>query len=288
MRTSSLGYEAVPPPDVKAFPELLRRAGYVTANSMKKDYQFGEPFTVWDVDVGDYSTPADLAVWRQLPKDKPFFAMITLMDTHESRLVSEATTGSGNWKPFVAQIRQQREQRISAVTDPLDVEVPPYYPDTPQVRASIAQHYDNVHFIDGQVRQLLDNLKRDKLDQHTVVIFTTDHGDGLPRAKRSVYDSGIRVPMILRFPDGHGAGEVDWQLVSFVDIAPTLLKLAGAEAPTFIQGRDILAPQTAHREIMCLHPETAWTWSLTVFAPCGISASSTSAISCRSWRISGR
>ena len=81
------GYEAVPPPEVKAFPELLRAGGYSTANWAKKDYQFGEPFTLWDVDDGGFWGPIDAALWRRLPKEKPLFVMMNLVSTHESYLV---------------------------------------------------------------------------------------------------------------------------------------------------------------------------------------------------------
>ena len=241
MRTVDRGYDAVPPPEVKAFPELLRRAGYRTANSMKTDYQFGTPFTVWDIDENDYRVPADLALWRRLPSDEPFFAMITLMDTHESRLVDETTRAPEAWAPLIEAVRVQREARVPRRTAPGAVTVPPYLPDTAVVRRSIAQHYDNVNHIDGQVAEILANLRADGLLERTVVIWTTDHGDGLPRAKRAVYDSGLRVPLIVRWPDGRGAGSLDTRLVSFVDLAPTLLELAGAPVPAFIQGRSLLS-----------------------------------------------
>ncbi|MCP5178917.1 MAG: sulfatase [Pseudomonadales bacterium] len=247
MRTSARGYEAVPPPDVKAFPELLRAAGYATANAVKTDYQFGEPFTVWDANVGSMRSPPDLAVWRHLPADKPFFAMITLMSTHESRLATTETKGSGETAPFIAALVAAREASVAKVTDPRTVHVPPYYPDTPSVRASIAQHYDNIHAMDDEVRQILANLAADGHADDTIVIWTTDHGDGFPRAKRSVYDSGLKVPIIIRHPDGHAGGSSDDRLVSFIDIAPTLLQVAGATAPTFIQGRDFLGADSAPR-----------------------------------------
>lgn len=66
-------YEAVPPAQVKAFPELLRRAGYATANFAKRDYQFGEPFTIWDLDAGDFTSPPEPGLWRRLPRSNPFF-----------------------------------------------------------------------------------------------------------------------------------------------------------------------------------------------------------------------
>jgi len=245
MRTAKGGpipYEAVPPAEVKAFPELLRRAGYVTANVAKTDYQFGEPFTIWDIFVGDLISPPDLAVWRRLPKDKPFFAMINLMSTHESRLASPEATVSPDL-PFARLFRaliDWRAKHVEAVTDPARVGVPAYFPDVPRVRNSIAQHYDNIHYMDGEVGQILANLKEDGLADDTVVIWTTDHGDGFPRAKRAVYDSGLNVPLIVRMPNGSGAGTIDDRMISFVDLGPTILALAGAEAPAFIQGHNFL------------------------------------------------
>jgi len=244
MRTSQMGYEAVPPVDVKAFPELLRQAGYATANTAKTDYQFGEPFTVWDINVGGFAAPEDLALWRHLPEDKPFFAMFNLVNTHESRLVSESTVPSDEtpWlKPLLESTLAFRREHIPNVTNPDDVTVPPYYPDTPAVRQNIAQMYDNIRFIDKQTGQILVNLEADGLAGETIVIWTTDHGDGFPRAKRSIYDSGLKVPMIIRYPDGRDRGEVNWTMVSFVDVAPTILNLAGAAVPSFIQGRDFLS-----------------------------------------------
>ena len=244
MRTSQMGYEAVPPADVKAFPELLRRAGYATANTTKTDYQFGTPFTIWDADINSgFAGPEDLALWRHLPRDKPFFAMFNLMNTHESRLVDETTQATQRmpWvKPLLKSVLDFRAENIPAITDPLDVTVPPYYPDTPAVRNSMAQMYNNIHYIDQQTAEILNNLEADGLGDNTIVIWTTDHGDGFPRAKRSIYDSGIKVPMIIRYPDGRLRGTTDERLISFVDLAPTILTLAGAPIPQFIQGQSFL------------------------------------------------
>ena len=150
MRTVNRNYEAVPPANVKAFPELLRQAGYVTGNTAKTDYQFGEPFTVWDINHGNFALPPDLALWRQLPRDKPFFAMINLMSTHESRLATLDTKGQGAFGPVIAGLALARAAMVSEVTDPADVSVPDYYPDVPLVRESIAQHYDNIHYMDAR------------------------------------------------------------------------------------------------------------------------------------------
>ena len=246
MRTSQgvladgkIGYEAVPPPEVKAFPELLRAAGYSTANWAKKDYQFGEPSTIWDVDAGRFIGPIDPALWRRLPDDKPWFVMMNLVSTHESRLVVAGDTYPKQWAPFVKAIADERASTVTPVTDPSAVIVPGYFPDTPRVRQSIAQHYDNIHFMDSQVASILDALSEDGLSDDTIVIWTTDHGDPFPRAKRAVYESGTHVPLIIRAPGSASQGALNEQLVSFVDLAPTILGFAGVTSPAFIQGRDI-------------------------------------------------
>ena len=233
------GYEAVPPPEVKAFPELLRAEGYSTANWAKKDYQFGEPFTLWDVDDGGFWGPIDAALWRRLPEEKPWFVMMNLVSTHESYLVMPGDYPK-QWAPFTNIILKERERTTTAITDPNAVSVPPYLIDSHKTRASIAQHYDNIAFMDTQVQSILEALAEDGLDKNTIVIFTTDHGDPFPRAKRAIYDSGTHVPFIIRYPSGEGAGTVEKRLTSFVDIAPTVLRWAGLIPPDFIQGQDLV------------------------------------------------
>ncbi len=200
----------------------MRRAGYFTANHRKTDYQFGEPFTIWDLNEPRTKRPL---VWRAAPGGRPFFAMINPVITHES------------------QIWPQAGRRLH--TDPNRVTVPPYLADTPITRVDIAQHYDNIAILDGQVGEIVDALEADGLLDDTVVIFTTDHGDGLPHAKRRLYDAGVHVPLIVRFPDGRGAGSVRTDPVSFVDLGPTILSLAGVRAPAFMLGQPFLGAQPA-------------------------------------------
>jgi len=241
MRTADKNYEAVPPAQLKAFPEIMRGAGYATANVAKRDYQFGEPFTIWDFDVGDFMSPPDLAVWRHLPKDKPFFAMINLLSTHESRLAPRGAENDGSQMGGLLEtLGKWVSENVEAVTDPEKVTVPPYLPDTIPTRLSIAQMYDLIHYMDGQVAQILSNLQADGLADDTIVIWTTDNGDGFPRAKRAPLDSGIRLPMIIRFPDKNRSGQVINSLISVVDIAPTVLGMVGIEPPNFMQGVDFL------------------------------------------------
>ena len=226
-------YEAVPPPEVKAFPELLRRAGYHTSNNGKTDYQFGEPFTIWDENAPD-------AGWSGRKEGQPFFAMFNMLTTHESYIWPEDRESTN---PLLNAVTQRNRRDLAdkvRATDPAEVEVPPYLPDTPVVRADLARHYDNIAFAERQVSEILDRLEAKGLLDETIVIVTTDHGDGFPRMKRTIYDSGIRVPMMVRFPGEARAGEVEERLVSFVDLAPTILDLAGVEVPGWVQGRNFL------------------------------------------------
>ena len=218
-------YLAVPPHYVKAFPEYLRAAGYYTSNRVKTDYQFGEPFTIWD-DLGN------AAHWRnRTNKEQPFFSVFNFTVTHESQ--SFPTSPARKGKPLVS--------------DPKEVPLPPYYPDTPAVREELARMYDNIADMDTQIGEVLRQLEEDGLADNTIVFYWSDHGDGIPRNKRSLYDSGLRVPLMIRAPKGLNPGikpgSVSSELVSMIDLAPTVLALAGVDAPTHLQGRVLVGPK---------------------------------------------
>jgi len=216
---------AVPPFYVKAFPEHLRAAGYYATNRIKTDYQFGEPFTVWD-------DSSEKAHWRnRRDRSQPFFSVFNLVVTHESQIFPSSPARKA--KPLV--------------TNPSQVAVPPYYPDTPSVREELARMYDNIADMDSQVGEILRELEADGLAENTIVFYWSDHGDGVPRAKRSLYDSGLRVPLMIRWPKSlappFAPGTVSGELVSFVDLAPTVLAIAGAGIPGHLQGRVLIGPR---------------------------------------------
>ncbi len=256
MRSSSRpegGYASVPPTGIKAYPELLRAAGYYTFTDDKLDYQFSGttagsgPATIWDAEgVKD---------WRNVPLGVPFFGLRNLLETHESGVFRPLGSMPNSVTHFVMQALRwlQLDEPPTAVTAPASVAVPSYYPDTPTVRADLARHYDNIAAMDAAVGRLLARLELDGLKDSTVVIWTTDHGDGLPRAKRELHDSGIHVPMIVRWPEawrpaGAAPGSIDRRLVSFIDLAPAILKLAGVPLPRFLHGQDFLQSASAHRQ----------------------------------------
>jgi arylsulfatase A-like enzyme len=172
-------YSAVVPHYVKAFPEYLRAAGYFCTNNVKTDYQFDPPSTAWD-------ELSEQAHWRNRPDpDQPFFAVFNPTRTHES----------GMWEDRTPEVE----------IDPADVRVPPYFPDTPKVREAIARMHGNVAKSDQQLGELLAQLEEDGLTENTIVMHWSDHGP-MPRGKRWPYDSGIRVPLIIKWPAGAGNG----------------------------------------------------------------------------------
>ncbi|CAE7635861.1 unnamed protein product [Symbiodinium pilosum] len=253
MRTTTgpLGpYLAQPAAGVRAFPELLRAAGYYTYTDQKLDYQFSSvyagsgPFTIWDED-GAVPT-----AWRNRAPGQPFFALINFLETHESGVMQATGPAHSPAHAATQKMRQARGLVAPAITDPAEVVLPPYYPDLPEVRADMARHYDNIHAMDRRVGEILAALEADGLKNDTLIVWTTDHGDGLPRAKRELFDSGTKVPLVLHVPAALAAttatepptrnDTVDHRLVSFVDLAPTLLAFAGVTAPPYLHGENFL------------------------------------------------
>ena len=204
-------YEAVPPAQVKMHSQYFREIGYFTSNNAKEDYQFRKPLTAWDESNSD-------AHWRNRAPGQPFFSIFNFGITHES------------------QVWAQQENPL-LVSENLDVPVPPYLPSTDIALRDIRQVYSNIVAMDQQIGNVLDQLEEDNLLDSTIIFFYSDHGGPLPRQKRLLYDSGTHLPMIIRYPDGWRSGEVDDQLISFVDFKSTALSLAGIRPPNYVDGR---------------------------------------------------
>ncbi len=227
--------KAVPPPGVKAFTETLRAAGYYCTNNAKTDYNFEAPpanrppDTVWD-------ETSRTAHWRNRPdKSQPFFAVFNHEVTHEGQVRSDDATYAKNTAAL----------KPEDFHDPAKVTVPPYYPDTPVVRKNIARYYDLITALDYQITKLLNQLEEDGLAGNTIVFFWGDHGRGLTRGKRWVYDSGTRVPLLVRWPGKIKPGTVDDRMVSLIDLGPTVLSLAGIKPSAHMQGQTFLGEHAA-------------------------------------------
>jgi uncharacterized sulfatase len=210
------------------FVDHLRKAGYFVAWPGKTDFNFDLP-KGWVDTTQDWTKKPDL-----LPKDRPWFAYINFTVTHES----QARVPEAKYEKNAARLKPEERH------DRSKVKLPPYYPDTPAVRECVGKYHDNVTAMDYLVGDVLKLLDERKWADNTVVIFFGDHGWGLPRGKRWPYDSGTRVPFLVRWPGKVEPGSVREDLTCFLDVGPTVLSLAGAEAPPHMQGRVFLGEKT--------------------------------------------
>jgi N-sulfoglucosamine sulfohydrolase len=234
------------PADFKGTGAYFRQAGYFTSNNVKTDYNVrDEPSFIAET----WNRCDKEAHWRQREGNQPFFSVFNLMETHQSR------TNVWLWEDFEREVGSRLLPGVRA--NPADVPLPPFYPDTALARRTMARVYDCIQAMDAEVGRILRELEDDGLLEDTIVFFYSDHGDGLPRAKRTLYDSGMQVPLLVRFPNkwAHLAPakprEAVDRLVSFVDFAPTILSLAGLNVPKHFQGEPFLGKAAgAPRELV--------------------------------------
>jgi uncharacterized sulfatase len=213
------------------YPQLLRAAGYYCTNNSKEDYNLAKPGqkgeseegrgqdSVWDESSGK-------AHWKNRADGQPFFAIFNDQITHESQI---------------------RRKPHTLIHDPAKAPVPPFQPDTPEVRRDWAQYYDNITTMDTGLGKKLAELEAAGVAEDTIIMHYGDHGPGMPRFKRWPYNSGLQVGLIMHFPEkwkhlapkGYAAGTASDELVQFIDLAPTLLSIAGVQPPAYLQGRAI-------------------------------------------------
>jgi len=204
------------PAEQVVFAGLLKQGGYYTASAGK--WHLGEAAKAnFDTVVG--GGPSGCERWvetlQNRPKDKPFFLWLASIDPH----------------------RGYQPDTIARPHRPEEVVVPPFLPDVPETRKDLAMYYDEITRMDGYIGRVLDELDRQGVAKNTFVLFLSDNGRPFPRCKTTVYDSGVQTPFVVRWPGRVQAGAVCESLVSVIDIAPSLVELAGLKpSPTF-QGK---------------------------------------------------
>lgn len=217
----------IPHDKIPYYPDLLKKAGYHTSNPGKTDYNIGGRN---DKDPWDYKGGKEKFGWRLRKEEQPFFAVVNIGDSHESR-----AHGS-----------------LQGITkDPAKMKLHSYHPDLPVIRQNYAKYAEAVERMDAKVKETLDALKADGLYENTIIIHNSDHGGVMARSKRFLYSSGVHCPLIVRIPESmkhlypaKKPGMTVDRLVSFVDMPKTWLSLAGAEIPNTFQGKIFLGKDT--------------------------------------------
>lgn len=218
------------PNALEFYPTLLQKAGYYCTNNVKTDFNFDmDNRAIWD-------ESSKTAHWRNnTDPSKPFFSIFNFTSSHESRVNEE-----DKYEEAIKNVDPK------VLKQPGEVPLPPYYPDTENVRLLWARYYNIITAMDQQVGEVLAQLKADGLEENTIIIYYSDHGAGIPRHKRWLYDSGLKVPLIVKIPEKYKdwlpaqSGTQTDELVSFVDLPATALHLAGVPIPAYYQGRAFL------------------------------------------------
>jgi uncharacterized sulfatase len=213
------------PAQFKMYPAYLRELGYYCTNSSKEDYNLKKEGEVWD-------ESSRKGHWKNGPKGKPFFAVFNITTSHESQI---------------------RKRPHTQVHDPANVRIPAYHPDHPEVRKDWAQYHDKMTEMDSQIRVRIKELKDAGMEDDTIIFYYGDHGSGMPRSKRWPFFSGLQVPLIVHLPaKWKHLAPSDYQLggssdrrVGFIDLAPTLLSLAGKKPPVHMQGHAFMGKYEA-------------------------------------------
>jgi N-sulfoglucosamine sulfohydrolase len=231
------------PEEFNYYPQYLREAGYYCTNNSKEDYNLEyNSEEIWDESSSN-------AHWKNRPdKNQPFFAIFNYTGTHESRT---------NSKERHEEVCKDLPEDV--IIEPGEAPLPPYFPDKPIVHELWARYNNNIGALDRYAENLLNELKEEGVAENTIVIFYSDHGAGIPVHKRWMYDTGLLVPFIVYCPEKyahlmpHEQGKPSDELVSFIDLAPTALNLAGVPIPDNMQGRAFLGEN--------LSPEREYTFS---------------------------
>lgn len=217
------------PEGVKTYPEFLREAGYYCTNNSKTDYNSDsfDPKLIWDESSNN-------AHYKNRKPGQPFFAVFNCGISHESSLHDSIP-----------------DELLRHSPD--EVPIAPYHPSTSAIKHDWAQYYDKVEDMDSWVGEKLRELENEGLADNTIVFYYSDNGGVLARSKRYLYETGTRVPLIVRIPEKYKylypaekqSSRVD-RLVSFVDLVPTLLSITGINIPDYLQGNAFLGKQATH------------------------------------------
>ena len=201
-------YSAKPKKPIRFFTEDLRSYGYYCTNNSKEDYNMVTSPLAWD-------ESNETAHWRNRQESQPFFSVFNFNVTHESCV----------WKNTYIYSNHELE----------NIKTPNFFPNNNEIKNDFNTNYKNIEKLDEQIGVIINQLKEDSLYDNTIIFFFSDHGGPFPRYKRSIYETGIRVPMVIKWIDDTSRGK-NYQFISFIDFAPTVLDIANIERELPFEG----------------------------------------------------
>ena len=201
-------YSAVPKRKVQFFTEILRSNGYYCTNNYKEDYNMEMSPLAWDESSKN-------AHWRNRRNNQPFFSVFNFNITHESRIWS-------NHKNY-------------DTSSLMNINLPPIFPESKTIKRDFLKNYKNIEQLDIQIGEILNQLKEDSLYERTIIFFYSDHGGPFPRYKRSIYDTGLKCPLIIKWNNSQITKRNN-QMISFIDLAPTMLDICKENISESIEG----------------------------------------------------
>lgn len=227
--------------NLKSLPVLLQQAGYRTG-VIGKFHLSPEPVFHFEQKRDANTAGARNAV--QMARNaqaffaeedpRPFFLYFCTTDPHRSGPGTAFANPGGNRQPYPGVTERP--------FDPKSIVVPPWLPDRPEIKADLASYYQSVSRFDQGVGALMQALKETGKDKQTLVIFLSDNGPPFPGAKTTLYDPGMKLPLIVRHPAEKSPGRVSEAMISWVDITPTILAYAGVDVPNVPRGAPVATP----------------------------------------------
>lgn len=228
------------PEEVKAFPYYLRQAGYYTTNNSKTDYNMDN---AKEITREAWSESSNKAGWWNREPGQPFFAVYNSNVSHQSR------TMTNSWEKYEQQVLSFLTEE-EKVKDP-HLEIPAFFRNSPEMQKHMSRVYNSIALMDKEFGAWLNRLEKEGLKDSTIIFCFSDHGEGITRSKGSATTTGYRVPFIIWVPVMYkhlspwGDGIITHELVSFEDLAPTILNLTGVDIPAYMKGRVFMGEKIA-------------------------------------------
>ena len=225
---------------IKGFPYYMKKNGYYTTNNNKTDYNIIDEKDFIDETWNESNKQAH---WRNRDNNQPFFSVFNFNESHQSY------TMTNPYKWYEENVLDLLEE--DEIVQPDQVQLPPFYRESDEMKKHLSRVYNSLKLCDKKIGHIIDQLKEDDLFDNTIIFCFADHGEGIPRGKCNGIGFGYRASFVAHIPKKYqhlnpwAEQKVSNELLSFEDLAPTLLSITGIQPPDYMTGRILMGN---HRE----------------------------------------